>query len=93
MGNAVASAMNSKTSSTWVQDASLLSRRPSVAEMDRPDAQTPANPASSTTLADKPLWASMMKASSGWCSRVRSRAGRLGAAGADQSWPMAGMRS
>ena len=36
--------MYSSTSSTWVQDASLLSRRPSVAEIDRPEAQMPWKP-------------------------------------------------
>src|SRR5262245_58264716 len=53
--------MNSSTSSTCVHDASLLSRRPRLAEIDRPDAQMPGNPASSTIFADRPLWASIRK--------------------------------
>ncbi len=68
----VASDMNSSTSSTWVQDASLLSRTPSAADMDRPDAQMPLKPASSTILEEMPSWASMMNASSSESSISRS---------------------
>ena len=74
MGIAVASAMNSSISSTWVQEASLLSRTPSAADIERPEAQMPSKPASSTIFAESPLCASMMKASSGERSRPRSRA-------------------
>ena len=72
----VASAMNSSMSTTWVQEASLLSRRPSMAEIDSPEAQMPRKPASSTILAERPLCASMMKLSAGSSSIVRSIAGR-----------------
>ena len=77
IGSALASAMNSSTSSTCVQDASLLSRNPSEAEIDRPDAQMPANPASSTILADSPLCASIRNDRPGEQSRDRSSAGRV----------------
>ena len=65
--------MNSSTSRTWVQEASLLSRTPSAAETVRPDAQMPGKPASSTILADRPSWASMRKVSSGERSSDRNR--------------------
>jgi len=57
MGKCVASAMHSGTSSTWVQDASLLR----LAEIVKPEAQMPRNPASSTILAERPLCASIRK--------------------------------
>ena len=72
IGIEVASDMNSRISSTWVQDASLLSRTPSAVAMDRPDAQTPRNPASSTILEDSPSWASIRKLSLGDFNCVRS---------------------
>src|SRR5689334_23217409 len=68
--------MNSSTSRTWVQDASLLSRTPSAADIERPDAQIPAKPASSTIFAESPLWASMRKLSPGERSSRRSAAKR-----------------
>jgi hypothetical protein len=68
----VASDMNSRISRTCVQDASLLSLTPSAAETARPDAQMPRKPASSTIFADRPLWASMRKESSGEVSSRRS---------------------
>jgi hypothetical protein len=55
--------MNSSTSTTWVQLASLLSRTPSCAEIDRPEAQIPLKPASRTMRADRPLWASIRNSS------------------------------
>ncbi len=58
IGTVVASAMNSMTSRTWVQLASLLSRTPSCAEIERPLPQIPLKPASSTIRAERPLWAS-----------------------------------
>ena len=64
--------MNSSISSTWVQEASLLSRTPSAADMDRPDAQMPLKPASSTIFADMPSWASMRNSTSGDCSMARN---------------------
>ena len=73
--------MYSSWSSTWVQDASLLSRRPSMADMDSPDAQTPANPASSTIFADRPLCASIRKPRAGDPSMARRAAARLPAEG------------
>ena len=80
--------MNSSISRTWVQEASLLSRTPSAADMERPRGpDCPSNPASSTIFPESPLCASMMKESAGACSRARSRpalegrlALRLGAA-------------
>jgi hypothetical protein len=57
----VASLMYSRTSSTCVQLASLESRTPSDAEIDRPLAQIAPKPASSTILALRPLWASIRK--------------------------------
>src|SRR5262245_47142164 len=66
--------MNSSTSRTCVQEASLLSRTPSAAETVRPEAQTPGKPASSTIFAERPSWASMRNVSSGARSRVRNRA-------------------
>ena len=74
MGIVVASAMNSSISRTWVQEASLLSRTPSAADIERPEAQMPSNPASSTIFPDSPLCASMMKERAGACSRPRRRA-------------------
>src|SRR3954469_2953591 len=53
--------MYSTTSSTCVQLASLLSRTPSDAEIDKPLAQSASKPASRATRADSPLWASIMK--------------------------------
>src|SRR3984957_15460325 len=53
--------MYSRISSTWVQDASLESRKPRLAEIARPEAQMPRNPASSASLAERPLWASIRK--------------------------------
>jgi hypothetical protein len=47
--------MNSNVSNTWVYDASLESRTPIAALMDKPLPQIPLKPASSTILADKPL--------------------------------------
>ena len=66
--------MNSSISRTWVQEASLLSRTPSAADIERPEAQMPSNPASSTILAESPLCASMMKERAGAWSRPRKRA-------------------
>ncbi len=74
--------MYSSISSTWVHDASLLSRNPSMADIDSPEAQMPANPASSTIFADRPLCASMMKASSGEVSNARNAPARLAGAAA-----------
>src|SRR5689334_13771324 len=68
--------MYSRTSSTWVQDASLLSRRPSAAEIVRPEAQMPRNPASCTTFAERPSCASMRKDSVGDMISRRRAAGR-----------------
>jgi hypothetical protein len=61
MGIRVLSLMNSAISTTCVQLASLQSRRPRLAAMERPLAQIPSKPASSTILALRPLWASMRK--------------------------------
>src|SRR4051812_32888854 len=72
IGIDVASAMNSSTSRNCVQEASLLSRTPSDAEIDSPDAQMPWKPASSTIFADRPLWASIRNDRSGE-SRSRLR--------------------
>lgn len=44
MGIDVASLMNSMTSTTWVHEASLLSRTPSWADMDKPLPQMPLKP-------------------------------------------------
>lgn len=44
IGMSVASLMNSRTSTTCVQEASLLSRTPSCAEIDKPLPQIPLNP-------------------------------------------------
>src|SRR5262249_47297623 len=66
--------MNSSTSSTCVQDASLLSRRPRLAETDKPDAQMPGNPASSAIFADSPLCASIRKEREGELINARSAA-------------------
>ena len=66
--------MNSSISRTWVQEASLLSRTPSAADIERPEAQMPSNPASSTIFAESPLCASMMKERAGARSRALSRA-------------------
>src|SRR3954447_18043243 len=57
--------MNSTTSSTCVQLASLLSRTPSAAEMESPLAQMPRKPASSTIRALNPLCASIKNSSRG----------------------------
>src|SRR4051812_11126350 len=57
-GTLVASAMNSTTSMTWVQLASLLSRTPNCADIVRPLPQIALKPASSAIRADSPLWAS-----------------------------------
>ncbi len=65
MGIVVASLINSSTSKTCVQEASLLSRTPRAAEMERPLPQIPLKPASSTIFADNPLCASIRKAISG----------------------------
>jgi hypothetical protein len=65
MGTVVASDMNSSTSITCVHDASLLSRTPSAAEIDRPDAQIPLNPDSSAIFAESPSWASIRNDNSG----------------------------
>src|SRR5688572_10168589 len=65
IGMVVMSLMNSRTSRTWVQDASLLSRTPSAAEMLNPLPQMPLNPASSAMRAERPLCASIMNSSSG----------------------------
>ena len=59
-----ASLMNSSTSSTCVQLASLLSRTPSAAEIESPLPQMPLKPASSAILALRPLCASIRKPSS-----------------------------
>ncbi len=56
----VASDMNSRVSTTWVQLNSLLSRTACWADSARPEAQMPLNPASSTIFAASPLWASRM---------------------------------
>src|SRR6185312_5246237 len=69
--------MYSTTSSTWVQLASLLSRTPSDAEIDRPLAQRPSKPASAAMRAERPLWASIMKSSFRGSSMARRRAVRL----------------
>ena len=69
--------MNSSTSSTWVQEASLLSRTPSAAETDSPEAQIALKPASSTTLAERPSCAPIRKVSSGDSSSRRKRAALL----------------
>lgn len=53
-----ASCMYSTASTICVQLASLLSRTPSAAEMDRPLAQMPWKPASATILADSPFYGS-----------------------------------
>jgi hypothetical protein len=66
--------MNSSTSRTCVHDASLLSRRPRLAEIDNPEAQMPGNPASSTILADNPLCASMRKVRNGELISARKAA-------------------
>jgi hypothetical protein len=58
------SAINSKLSTTWVQEASLLSLTPNYAEILNPDPQIPLNPASYTIAADNPLWASMINSNS-----------------------------
>src|SRR5687767_5423963 len=68
----VTSLMNSRTSSTCVHEASLLSRTPRAAEMLRPLPQIPLKPASSTILAERPLWASMMNSRSLDSIRARS---------------------
>ena len=51
----VASAMNSSISRTWVQEASLLSRTPSAADIERPEAQMPSNPALLHDLGGEPV--------------------------------------
>src|SRR4051812_8822423 len=63
-GTLVASAMNSTTSMTCVQLASLLSRTPNCAEIVRPLPQIARKPASSAIRAERPLWASQMNVSS-----------------------------
>jgi hypothetical protein len=73
MGISTASTMNSSTSRIWVHDASLLSRTPSAAEIDNPDAQMPSNPASCTIFEESPLWASIKKLSSELSSKPRKR--------------------
>ena len=88
MGRETASAMYSRTSITWVHDASLESRRPRLAEMDRPEAQIPRKPASSATLAERPLCASMRKLRSGEAIRRRSAVVRR--SGGPVSRPAAG---
>src|SRR5213080_4208008 len=65
MGSRVASLMKSKISSAWVQLASLQSRTPSAADIDKPLAQIPAKPASSTIFALRPLCASIKKSNCG----------------------------
>src|SRR5918993_2681045 len=82
IGIDVASAMNSSTSRNCVQDASLLSRTPSEAEIDRPDAQMPWKPVSSTIFADRPLWASIRNDRSGESRSCLSAWNRL--SGADE---------
>ena len=59
----LASAMNSTTSSTWVQLASLLSRTPIAAEIERPLPHRPRKPASSAMRAERPLCASIRNSS------------------------------
>jgi hypothetical protein len=56
----VASDMNSRMPTTWVQLSSLLSRTACCADSARPDPQMPLKPASSTMRADRPLCASRM---------------------------------
>eukprot|EP01043_Picozoa_sp_COSAG02_P101915 COSAG02_NODE_37943_length_435_cov_1.044643_1_plen_80_part_10 len=56
-----ASCMYSTASTICVQLASLLSRTPSAAEMDRPLAQMPWKPASSTILAESPFCAAAFR--------------------------------
>ena len=73
----VASAMNSTTSSTCVQLASLLSRTPSAAEIDSPLAQMPGKPASSTIRALRPLWASSRHSTCGDARSCRKAVVRL----------------
>src|SRR3954470_10113217 len=80
IGIDVASAMNSSTSRNWVHDASLLSRTPRDAEIDRPDAQMPWKPASSTIFADRPLWASIRNDRSGESRSCLSAWNRLSGA-------------
>src|SRR5258706_16189650 len=70
--------MNSSRSSACVQDASLLSRRPRLAEIDRPDAQMPGKPASSTIFAERPLCASIRKLKEGEQIAARKAANLLG---------------
>src|SRR4051812_4488865 len=72
-GTRVASVMNSTTSITWVQLASLLSRTPSCAEMVRPLPQIAEKPASSAIFADSPLCASQTNSSSADESRFLNR--------------------
>jgi hypothetical protein len=72
MGAVVASLMNSTTSRTCVQLASLASRTPSDVAIERPLAQIPPKPASSTIFAERPLWASIRKESSALSTRRRS---------------------
>ena len=79
----MASAMNSSTSRTCVQEASLLSRTPSAADTVRPDAQMPGKPASSTIFAERPSWASMRNVRSGARSEALNRAAFEAAAPGD----------
>ena len=57
---------------TCVQEASLLSRTPREAEMDRPLPQIPLKPASWTIRALRPLWASIKYSNSLDLSMLRS---------------------
>jgi hypothetical protein len=68
----VASAMNSRMSTTWVQLSSLLSRTACCADSASPEPQMPLNPASSTMRADRPLCASRMNSVCGDCSKPLS---------------------
>ena len=50
-----------------------------LADIDRPEAQMPLNPASSTIFADRPLWASIRNSKSGDVNMARKRAAFDGA--------------
>ena len=63
MGIVVVSFKNSSISNTCVHNASLLSLTPNEPYIDRPLAQIPLKPTSSTTFAERPLWASVKNSS------------------------------